>query len=76
MKLVTVFLAGCLASAPLCALEQDGLVITLTPEEGAACEEGGGCLVIPQAVVEGFLMRKMQEAYAEGTKECNGRNQL
>lgn len=71
-----VFLAGCLAVAPLCALEKDGLTITLTDEEDAICEASGGCIVAPLAFVERYVAQKQQEAYEAGKNACNGRNRL
>ena len=74
MKLAAVFLAGCLVSAPLCALEQVGNVFTLTDQENAACAEG--CVLVPRAILVGVLRQKMRESYEEGVKACHGRDQL
>lgn len=56
MKLVA-FLSGCLIAAPLCAYEREGAVITLTPDEVKACEEGGGCVVRTIRVIERAIER-------------------
>lgn len=69
MKLVA-FLAGCLISAPLCAVEKEGLVITITAEEDAACDEGGGCYLAPKSAI----LEALHDAYQEGLNACHGRN--
>jgi hypothetical protein len=71
MKLAA-FLAGCLISAPLCALEKKGPVITLTEQENALCDADGPCVVAPIGVLE----RLYAKAYAEGATSCHGRDRL
>ena len=73
MKLVA-FLAGCLVSAPLCALEQVGNVFTLTDAENAACADG--CSLIPNEILKSVLRQKMRESYEDGMTACQGRNRL
>jgi hypothetical protein len=75
MRLIT-FLAGCLIAAPLCAVEKDGRLITLTEEENKACEEDGPCLVIPLGVVTKIVADKMVEAYEEGRATCPSRSRI
>jgi hypothetical protein len=70
------FLAGCLASAPLCALEKEGPVITLTDEEDALCEDGGGCIVAPKDELYKAFEVVRTKAYEEGMNACHGRDRL
>ena len=69
MKLLA-FLCGCLVAAPLCALEKVGATFVLTPEEDATCEENGGCLVVPRAVLEEAVQEHAQRAYLAGLAKC------
>ena len=58
MKPITVYLLGlALAAAPVMAAQQQGNVITLEPHEVAGCEAGGGCVLIPKAVLRATLMQ-------------------
>ena len=69
MKLVAFF-CGMLISAPLCAVEKEGLTITITQEEDAACTEGGGCLLVPRQVLETAIEAYAQRAYSAGQAKC------
>lgn len=71
MKLAA-FLAGCLISAPLCAVEKVGLNITITEEEDNQCDEGGGCYLVPRAAI----LEALRDAYKEGMNACHGRDRL
>lgn len=75
MKLIA-FLAGCLISAPLCAVEQEGLTLRLTQEEDDACTEGGGCYLVPKAELHKALEGYAKRAYEAGAKSCQGRDRL
>ena len=68
---VVVALAGALASAPLCALEIRGNIITLTAEELDGCESNGGCLVIPRAVLIRYIEQMTGQAYEAGKSDAN-----
>ena len=63
-------LAGCLISAPLCALEQVGNVVILTDDEMRTCQDGEGCAVVPRALLRDVI----KGAYLTGLHEC--RNSL
>ena len=65
MKLVAL-LAGCLISAPLCALEQVGNVVTLSDDEMSQCDSGGGCTVAPKELIREMI----RGAYITGLHEC------
>ena len=70
MKHLIAFLCSLLVSAPLCAVEKDGLILTLTQEEDTACDEGGGCLVVPRDVLEKAADAYAQRAYNLGLGRC------
>ena len=58
MKPTIVYLLGlALAAAPVMAAQQQGNVITLEPHEVAGCEAGGGCVLIPKAVLRSTLLQ-------------------
>jgi hypothetical protein len=69
MKLAA-FLAGCLIASPLCAVEKIGPILTLDAEEDEACESGGGCLVIPRAILEQAIEAYGARTYAAGRASC------
>ena len=76
MKLFTVFLAGCLISAPLCALEQKGRVITLTKAEYAECKTDG-CALINLDLFKKELARARAAGRAEAkaeAKDCEAKS--
>lgn len=66
MKHLLALLAGCLACAPLCAIEQAGNTFTLSDAEMALCSTGEGCTVVPKAALRDVL----QGAYLTGLRAC------
>ena len=70
---LAVFLAGCLIAAPLCAVEQVGLTITLTQEEDEACDVGGGCFLVSRLALVREIEKQMGRAAAAARLECKGR---
>jgi hypothetical protein len=72
MRLIA-FLAGRLIASPLCAVEKDGLVLTLTEEENRNCEDDGPCLVIPMGVLERAVGEMRMEAFTAGRATCANR---
>ena len=51
------------------ALEQQGRVLTLTPEELASCREEGGCVL----VTKGALLKALQEVSGNEQVLCRDR---
>jgi hypothetical protein len=43
------------------ALELKGNTITLSPEEMTKCIEGGGCLLVPQAVLQHLIETSVEQ---------------
>ena len=72
MKLAAL-LAGCLIAAPLCAVEQVGLTITLTQEDDEECDAGGGCFLVPRAALEREIARQVKLAVQAAHAECRNR---
>ena len=67
MKYLAVLLAGAMASAPLCAVEiKDNHIVTLTDDDVAVCENGGGCGVVSHDA----LAEALQERYNAGLHDC------
>lgn len=60
MRIVVLLIAGVFAVAPVTALQREGNTLTLTDEETAACEAGGGCIVAPKDAIH-----KAMEVIAE-----------
>lgn len=60
MKTIPIFLAMCLITAPVVAVEFEGNSIKMSDEEIQACRDGGGCFVVPKdKLIE--AMQKVQE---------------
>ncbi len=68
-----VGLLGLMLVTPLGAVEVDDNKIILTNEEVAACLTGGGCLVVPRAVLLDEIERQARRAYEAGKRECPNR---
>lgn len=69
MKTTILLLASALAIAPVNAIQREGNVITLTDEEAAACEAGGGCVVAPKAEIQRVLL----EVHTRTLQGCKDR---
>lgn len=70
MRHFLALLSGMLIAAPLCAVEKEGLIITLTAEEDEECSTGGGCLVIPRTVLNEAIEAYAKRAYLAGLAKC------
>jgi hypothetical protein len=67
MKHLIALLAGCLISAPLCAYERNGNVVTLTPGEAEICDQDDhGCSLAPNSM----FINDLKQAYQLGLHEC------
>ena len=51
MKVIPVFLALCLAAAPVVGMQVGGNIITITPEEVQGCRAGDGCVFATKAAI-------------------------
>lgn len=66
-RLITRLAVLALGSAPAMAAQQQGDVIKLTPEEAQACARGGGCVLVPRAV----LGAAVRQAMEKGARSCS-----
>ena len=76
-KFLAFLLSGLLLASAFAA-EKNGLTITLTVEEAAACKAGGGCAVVPLNVLKGavperVVAQQMQEALETGLAQGESR---
>jgi hypothetical protein len=70
---LAIFLAGCLAAAPLCAIDVQGNAILLDADEMAKCAEEGGCHVVTKLQLLQVMTEIRDNSIKLGQQSCANR---